>query len=260
MNHKIRIVILVLLCTGSQFLLATSPDQPVISSPENAQGEIYNDRPFLIVNVSDPDGDMINDMQIQWDDDSGFGTPLINVWVGLDANWNVRLNPWPAVGSGGGTDVRLRNYSGAGPLTYNTTWYLRIRVKDDSNALASNRNSEWSATKTVYIKSPSWTDASISTGTTLIRATHFNEIQNNIDSLRAFRGSGNYAWSSSPIAAAGSIIKKSQLDELRTAVTAPFNEATGSNPVFADSTITAGTTLIRTKHIIQLRKRIETLD
>jgi len=107
-----------------------------------------------------------------------------------------------------------------------------------------------------------WTDTTISTGVTLIRAVHFTQLRDRINNVRQFRGLPTYSWSES-LSAGTTLIKASHLTELRTALDPAYRAATGtgptepnSPPITTDTTISAGTTPIRVRHIIELRNAV----
>lgn len=238
--------VVLLLLAVSVNLYAYQPPAPTWVSPENNSGKTYNTRPWLYFNVTNSNAQQINDIQIQIDNDSGFGS--INYDRTASNGYAAEFYPLPANSN---TEIRHR----VDTALSTGTWYVRVRSKENYAPTASgseSRNwSNWSATLTITIDSTNWTDPTITAGSTLVKGAHFNELKTKIDNLRSFRGSGAGSYTNLPVSS-GSLIKADDITDLRTAITAPYNEATGSNPSFTD-TITGGATLIRKIHIDELR-------
>lgn len=134
-------------------------------------------------------------------------------------------------------------------LTYGTTYYVKVRVWCSDTV---NRASDWSTTVTIRIVSPNWPDATITAGTTLIRAVHFTTLRDAINNLRLYRGLSTYTFTDI-LTAGTTMIRATHLTELRTALNDAHRVAAVTNPTYTDGTITSGTTLIRKVHIDELR-------
>ena len=244
-KHLLTCAAVLMLLALSTNLYAGTPAAPTWTI--STQGTTYNTKPFLFwTAASSGSGWTINDAQIQIDDDSNFGSvnydrtyypTYVSEFRGLWTDWTSAA-----------TVIRHRVDTA---LAANT-WYARVRVMDSNPA--SRNWSNYSTNWTFTIATISWTDSTISEGTTLIKAAHFTELRTVINNLRTLRNSGSYTWSTVTIDST-KLIKAVDMTDLRDALTTPYNTATGTNPTFTD-TITAGTTLIRKTHIDELRTKV----
>ncbi|MEK6544262.1 MAG: hypothetical protein AABZ44_07510 [Elusimicrobiota bacterium] len=109
-----------------------------------------------------------------------------------------------------------------------------------------------------------WTDATVSTGTTMIRAIHINELRWTADDKRKDFGFSVYSWTDPTISTGTTVIRKTHFDEIRTAlsdINIAFStwcaSVVPSTPTYTDSTLTAGTTRIKTNHVLELRAQAD---
>jgi len=222
----------------------SAPNTPTITSPEDNSGETYNNQPFILISASDSTYN-INDCQILIDNNSDFSSPEYDVWASRDTKYAEFTN------LGAGTSITIRHRVDS--ALSNGTYYIKAKVWNDNT---TGRESSWSSSVQITIAAdPSWIDSTITAGSTLIKADHFNELKTAIDNLRLFRGNTTYSYANLPVSY-GSLIKVDDTTDLRSALTDPYNEATGSNPSFTDDPPTAGVTLIRAVHITELRSKV----
>jgi len=103
----------------------------------------------------------------------------------------------------------------------------------------------------------SWTDSTITAGTTKIRKTHIDELRTAASNEEVRRGGGSISWSET-ITADVTKARKTHVDELRDACQL-INDtdcSTDTQPATSwteDPIITAGTTKVRKPHIDELR-------
>ncbi|MBI4397259.1 MAG: hypothetical protein HY548_09200 [Elusimicrobia bacterium] len=110
----------------------------------------------------------------------------------------------------------------------------------------------------------SWTDPSLSTGSTRIRKVHIDELRANTNIKRVEFGFGNYTFTDATLTAGSTLLRKVHVDELRAAASAISNvyrpicpAYMPATPSWTNPTITAGSTLIRTAHVAELRTLLD---
>jgi len=223
------------------------PSAVTITSPANNTGVTFNTKPWICFKATDA-SHQINDVRIQIATDAGFGSVVYDRTA--SSGHQTKFYPLPAASN---AIIRHRVDTALTPGVK----YVRVMLWC-SNAVNRTQsiNSGWSTGVQFTISAePSWTDGTITAGSTLVKAAHFTELRTQINNVRKFRGDTDYTWTNSTLTGGTSLIKASDLSDLRTAITTPFNTATGTDPVFTDSTITSGTTLIRKIHIDELRSK-----
>jgi len=118
---------------------------------------------------------------------------------------------------------------------------------------------------------PTWTDSTITAGSTKIRKVHIDEIRSFINTELTRRGLTNVTYTDPTITAGTTKRRKVHIDELRAALS--LNLKKGNCPSdtlycpqdtsgcmdFTDSTITAGSTKIRKVHVDELRSKLQAL-
>lgn len=102
----------------------------------------------------------------------------------------------------------------------------------------------------------SWTDSTLTSGQTLCKAVHVNEVRNAINRWRRFYGLGNRSWTDGTITAGTTGVRKVHFDEMRS----ELNSLRGSAFSWTDGTITAGVTAVRKVHMDELRANTNWLE
>jgi hypothetical protein len=119
-----------------------------------------------------------------------------------------------------------------------------------------------SATKSVTIDvtnadgSPSFTDDPLPTGTTIVKAVHFTEGRQAIDTLRTRFSLGAFAWTDATLVAGITLVKAVHLTELRAALNDVYTAAGRTPPTYTHPTLTGGATVITAVDIAELRAAI----
>lgn len=101
-----------------------------------------------------------------------------------------------------------------------------------------------------------WTDNNILAGTTFIRKLHIEELREEINYARKFRGLNAFDWTDATIIAGETLIRKIHIVELRTASEQAADAAKERIPNWTDSNITEGNSLIRKIHFDELRQKL----
>jgi Right handed beta helix region/Divergent InlB B-repeat domain len=104
-----------------------------------------------------------------------------------------------------------------------------------------------------------FSDATLTPLVSVVRAVHFTELRNAIDTLRARQGLSTFGWTDAGLVA-GTTIKQSHLVEMRAALTAVFTTRGLPAPAWTDSTIMTGATVVRAVHIAEVRAAVLALE
>lgn len=103
-----------------------------------------------------------------------------------------------------------------------------------------------------------FTDDPVASRAVPIKAAHFTELGEAVNTVRARYGLGSFGWSRSTAAPGGTVLKE-HLTDLRTALTQAYQAAGRTPPGFAE-TIVARETLIKASHINELRTFVRALE
>ena len=227
---------------------AVPPSTPVWVSPAGSSwavvGYTLNQRPKLWFYCTHPNSmDVFSDWLLVMADDSNFSVNVATYQFSIsNAGWQPAAQP-----VANGTTFYFTPQS---DLTQ-TAHYAKSLVQDNVGA--------WSppAVLNFQIQDWTWTDAPISTGTTLVRKVHFDELRNVVANLRLFRNLPAPAWTDATISTGTTLVRKVHLDELRQNLDAALyavGESTGTG-TWTDGNISAGVTLVRAVHVTELRDK-----
>ena len=254
-KHLLTCAAVLMLLALSTNLYAGTPAAPTWTV-KGTSGATYNTQPYLFWTASSSGSSWtINDVEINIDDDSNFGSVNYSITASNDATSKLQFYPLGTNWTSAASIIRHR----VNTVLIAKTWYARVKVKDSDPA---SRNWSNGAIWTFAIASASWTDSTITEGTTLIKAAHFNELKTAIDNVRLIRGQAagtytNWTYDSTKL------IKAQDITDLRTALKTAMNwtyatgaPVTGSAPTYSDDPPTAGATLIRKTHIDELRDKV----
>ena len=103
----------------------------------------------------------------------------------------------------------------------------------------------------------SFTDATLTTGVTSVRAVHIEELRTRINALHIAAGLGAVQWTDEPLAAQTTVIKAVHITELRAALIAVYTARALTPPTF--SALAAGTS-IRAAQISELRNAVTAVE
>ncbi|MEK7382118.1 MAG: hypothetical protein AAB262_02415, partial [Elusimicrobiota bacterium] len=129
-----------------------------------------------------------------------------------------------------------------------TTLYLRARVNDGAWT-------DWSLNRRVLLRGNwAWTDDPITAGTTLVRATHVDELRTAVSNVLLFRGFSAPSWSDPALTPDATLIRAAHVGELRSQL-APALTAVGEPVAWTDDPLTPGVTTVRAGHVTELRTK-----
>jgi N-acetylneuraminic acid mutarotase len=97
-----------------------------------------------------------------------------------------------------------------------------------------------------------FTDPTLTTGATPVKAVHISELRAAINTLRSQAGLGVFGFADPELSAGSSRIMAAHISELRTALNAVYDAVATPLPVYTES-LTAGATIIKAIHINELR-------
>jgi uncharacterized repeat protein (TIGR03803 family) len=95
---------------------------------------------------------------------------------------------------------------------------------------------------------------------TQVKAAHFVELRQAINTLRANHGLAAFVFSDPTLASGSTVVKASHLAELRTALDDVYGGLGRPAPTYTDAAITAGLTVIKRVHILELRSAVRALE
>jgi Cu/Zn superoxide dismutase len=115
------------------------------------------------------------------------------------------------------------------------------------------------AVYTLTTTSIAFTDDPLTTGSTLVKAAHINELRTAVNTLRTSNGLGAFTFTD-PSLAAGTTIKVVHITELRTALGAVYVQRGRAVPTYSDPSITANVTKVKGLHISELRMAVRLVE
>ncbi len=98
-----------------------------------------------------------------------------------------------------------------------------------------------------------WTDRSIQTGSTLIKAQHVIELRIKVNELRNRNGLAPYPWTNSTLTSGSSVIKAEDITDLRRAM----NDVLTPDPTWVINPNLVRGTAVQGNHILELRNTVE---
>lgn len=104
-----------------------------------------------------------------------------------------------------------------------------------------------------------FTDDPLIPGETAVKAVHFSELRERIDSLRQQFELPFYSWTDPALQAGSTPIRAAHLNEMRAALDQAYAAAWRTSPVFSDSPLQAGA-VIKAVHVQELREAVRGLE
>jgi hypothetical protein len=156
-----------------------------------------------------------------------------------------------------GITVNSVTYTSPTSLTLNIS---TVGAANGSHALTvTNPDGQAVTVPTFIATGQSFTDDTLTAGTSLIRAVHITELRTRIDALRLRFGLAAFSWTN-PSLAAGTVVGGLHVSDLRTALQQAYAAAGQPAPSFTDPAIVPGATVIRVPHIQELRAAVQNLE
>ena len=157
---------------------------------------------------------------------------------------------WYQGTSGSGTPIGgATSSSYTTPALTSTTNYW-VRVSNGAGTADSN-------TATIAVYAP-FTNDTLFSGLSVIRAVHITELRTRIDALRDHYGLGTFAWTDASLD--GIAARALHVTELNAALAGAYVAAGRSAPTYTDPNILSGSTQIKAVHIQELRNRVIDLE
>jgi hypothetical protein len=139
------------------------------------------------------------------------------------------------------------------PLNGLANYWVRV-----SNTNGNADSSAATVAVTFTDATHSFTDSTLTTGLTLVRAVHVQELRSRIDALRVAHMLLAFPWTDAPLTVHSTAVKQVHINELRSALTDVYTKLGLPAPTFTDS-ITTGTQ-IRAIHISELRDAVTAVE
>jgi uncharacterized protein YkwD len=107
-----------------------------------------------------------------------------------------------------------------------------------------------------FLDPPTFTDSSLHTQSTSVRAVHITELRQAINDLRARYSLAPFAFTDAALTAGRTVIKAAHINELRTALAAVYTAAGRAGPTYTRSPITARLTIVGGADVAELRAAV----
>jgi hypothetical protein len=152
---------------------------------------------------------------------------------------------------GNGVDTNVYNETVTYKLQFSLTedTYTWTVIAYDGT-LYSDTPNKW----TFKVGGRTWTDGTITSGSTPIRKIHMDELREETNYYRNCRGLTDFSFTDPTITAGVTLIRKTHIDEIRQAIEEAANAAGEDTPVWTDSSLTAGQSPIRKVHFDEMRQ------
>jgi hypothetical protein len=142
----------------------------------------------------------------------------------------------------------------ADPGTTFVEWSGDADCADGSIALTANRSC------VANLSSPgAFTDESLTTSVTPVRAVHITELRTRVDAQRVRFKLQPFSWTGEPLSAGNSVILATHVTEMRSALAQAYAAAGQMAPQYTDGSLAAGD-LIQAVHILELRAAVRGLE
>lgn len=216
----------------------TIPNTPSISNPTGS-GYVMNQRPKITFSGTDPDGSaMVYEVQVATD--AGFTS---GVFTKGSSTHVAEFSPHPTAPSGSSM-----TWTPASNLAYGT-YYVRVRSHDGT------AYSNWSATRTLVIQNPAWTNPNILDADYGFRKVWIDELRTTINAVRQARGLPIYTFTDATITTNSTQPRVIHITELRTAIKA-VTDSLGVSITWTDPALTANVSARKGLHIKEIRNAV----
>jgi manganese oxidase len=131
------------------------------------------------------------------------------------------------------------------------TYIYRVRALDSLGNKSGYSN-------TVVATALTFTDGALTAGSTPVRAVHFTELRQAVDSVRRAAGLPGASWTDPVLA--GATVKGVHMQEMRDGLSQALAALKVAPPVFSDSPVVARGTVIKKAHVEELRRYTASAD
>jgi hypothetical protein len=121
-------------------------------------------------------------------------------------------------------------------------------------------NADTTVTATFSVAPFIFTDDPLILQVTPMKAVHFAQLRQAINTLRSRDGLSAFAFTDPTLIAGVSPIRAVHITELRTALNGVFDALGQTRPTYTDSTIVAGQTVVKKVHIEEIRSAVKTVE
>ncbi|HEY9284605.1 MAG TPA: hypothetical protein VIP46_14210, partial [Pyrinomonadaceae bacterium] len=132
-----------------------------------------------------------------------------------------------------------------GSVVAGKTYIYRVRAIDAVGTKSGYSNS-------VVATALSFTDSVLTAGATPVKAVHFTELRQAVNSVRSAAGLAASNWTDANLV--GATVKGVHMQEMRTSLGEALSKLKAAPPAFTDSPVVPGATVIKKAHIEELRR------
>ncbi|HET9830529.1 MAG TPA: delta-60 repeat domain-containing protein [Vicinamibacterales bacterium] len=105
-----------------------------------------------------------------------------------------------------------------------------------------------------------FTDTTLTSGLTIIKAVHITELRTRIDAVRLANGLSVFAWTDPVLTPGVTVIKMQHVLDLRAALADAYIAGGSIPPDYTDPTLSAGATIVKASHIMELRSALSVAE
>ncbi len=163
---------------------------------------------------------------------------------GLSYQWYAGMSGTTSSPIGGATSSSYTT-----PSLTSTSRYW-VRVSNAGGFVNSN-------TATISV---SFTDSTLTPGTTVIKLVHVTELRTRIDHVRSLHALGPYAYTNATLTAGSSAVKAVDVTDMRTALAQAYTASGMTPPTYSHPTLTATVSTVTAADIQELRNAVVALE
>ena len=108
------------------------------------------------------------------------------------------------------------------------------------------------------IRNDEFTDASLSG--VFIKTVHITELRTLINDVRVAKGLEGFSWTDPTLTVGSTSVRAVHIQELRTALNGAYTAASQTLPTYTDPSLNVGVTVIKAVHITELRSAVSALE
>jgi hypothetical protein len=105
----------------------------------------------------------------------------------------------------------------------------------------------------------SFTDTTLTAGTSVIRAVHITELRTRINGIRITRGLSQFDWTDLTLTPGSTVVRTVHVTEMRAALNEAYVKASRDVPTYTDPVLAPGQ-LVKAVHVSELRAAVLALE
>jgi hypothetical protein len=183
---------------------------------------------------------------------SMYSSTQINLgWTAPSSGAPNHYRVWRKSGSGGWSNRGTTSSTSFSDTSVSsgTAYLYKVSAENSSDVVLGYTNMDLALT--MY-----FTDDPLTSGSTLVKATHITELRTAVDAVREAAALSSASWTDSSLTS-GMSIKAVHISELRSKLAEAINALGLPAVSYTDSTLTVNSTVIKKTHINQLRQAMQ---